>query len=71
MWFYRWYGVIISCAWRRVWMIVTRVSGCAGSAWSKSASVVAVIVSIAPGAPKFIVPFSSAVSSVVTFSSAS
>ena len=22
MWFYRWYGVVISCAWRRVWMIV-------------------------------------------------
>ena len=33
MWFYRWYGVVISCAWRRVWMIVIRVSGCAGSVW--------------------------------------
>ena len=63
--------MIISCAWRRGWMIVTCVSGCAGSVWGYSASVVAVIVSIAPGAPNFVVPFSSAVSCVVTSSSAS
>ena len=37
---------------------------------SQSALVVAVVVSVAPGAPEFIVLFGSAVSCVVTFASA-
>ena len=60
----------ISCAWGRVWMVVTCLSGCAGSVQSQSACVVAVIISVAPGAPEYIVLFGSAVSCVVTFASA-
>ena len=70
MWFHWWYGVVISCAWGRVWVVVACVSGCAGSVRSQSACVVAVVISVAPGAPEFIVLFSSAVSCVVTFASA-
>ena len=62
--------MVISCAWGRVWMVVTCISGCAGSVWGQSACVVAVIISVAPGAPEFIVLFGSAVSCVVAFVSA-
>ena len=62
--------MVISCVLGRVWMVVTCVSGCTGSAPSQSACVVAVIISVAPGAPEFIVLFGSAVSCVVTFASA-
>ena len=61
--------MVISCAWGRVWVVVAYVSGCARSAQSQSACVVAVVISVAPGAPEFVVLFSSAVPCVVTFSS--
>ena len=50
-------------------MVVACVSGCAGSAQSQSACVVAVVISVAPGVPECVVLFSSAVPCVVTFSS--